>query len=101
MKKKTYTILIQDTAEYEVEAVSEVDALAIFERQAPNPAECLEEFGELSYEVVSDNEDDESQSPPPAECLEEFGDFSVKVVSANEDEDEWAPERGSIIPKDY
>ena len=61
-KKKTYTILIQDTAEYEVEAVSEADALAIFERQAPNPAECLEEFGELSYEVVPDNEDDEPSS---------------------------------------
>jgi len=61
-KKKKYIILIQDTAEYEVEAVSEADALAIFERQAPNPAECLEEFGELSYEVVSDNEDDEPSS---------------------------------------
>jgi len=57
--KKKYTILIQDTAEYEVEALSKVDALAIFERQAPNPAECLEEYGELSYEVISDNEDDE------------------------------------------
>ena len=63
MKKKKYIILIQDTAEYEVEAVSEADALAIFERQAPQPAECLEEFGELSYEVVSDNESDEPQSP--------------------------------------
>ena len=61
-KKKTYIILIQDTAEYEVEAVSEADALAIFERQAPNPAECLEEYGELSYEVVSNNEDVEPQS---------------------------------------
>ena len=62
MKKKKYIILIQDSTEYEVEAGSEADALAIFERQAPNPAECLEEFGELSYEVVSDNEDDEPSS---------------------------------------
>ena len=57
--KKKYIILIQDTAEYEAEALSEADALAIFERQAPSPAECLEEYGELSYEVISDNEDDE------------------------------------------
>ncbi len=61
-KKKTYIILIQDTAEYEVEAGSEAEALAIFERQAPNPSECLEEFGELSYEVVPDNKDDEPSS---------------------------------------
>ena len=56
---KKYIILIEDTAEDEVEATSEADALAIFDRQAPSPAECLEEYGELSYEVVSDNDDDE------------------------------------------
>ena len=73
MTKKKYIILIQNTAEYEVEAGSEAEALAIFDRYGPTLWECLEEYGE----------------------------FSVKVVSANEDEDEWAPERGSILPKDY
>ena len=61
-KKKKYIILIQDTAEYEVEAVSEADALAIFEREVGSPSEWLEEYGELSYEVVPDNEDDEPSS---------------------------------------
>jgi len=62
MTKKKYIILIQNTAEYEVEVGSEAEALAIFDRYGPTLWECLEEFGELGYEVVSDNEDEEPSS---------------------------------------
>jgi len=62
MKKKKYIILIQDSTEYEVEALSAADALAIFEREVGSPSEWLEEYGELSYEVISENGDDKPES---------------------------------------